>query len=565
MASPERLGRFRIQSRLGSGAMGVVYAAWDPELGRNVAIKVIKAPELQGGELARFRREAQVLARLTHPNIVAIHDIGNEAGAPFIVMELVQGVTLASEISTRVSRVLREKLELTAQICDALALVHAHDIIHRDVKPANILITSDGAVKLADFGLARLQSSSLTGTADVVGTPAYLAPEAFSGEALDARADVYGIAASLFEWISGSPPHAADHLATLMARVLTDDAPDLRRRWADCPPALAECLGRGLARDRARRFQSAGDFATALRAVSTDLDEDDQQLPATIVVPGAAPIEIQPPGRMRILLAASALIIIIVGAIAAQQIPSAPSEGVLRSTEVAATSPPAAPPSTPVSAPAPRPVAPTASRARPGLSLPAKPVVTPEPGRVPPTEASVDQEQDEELQPSAPALPIGTKLLVAIRTVLRTDRTARGTRFDGVLVERLIWNGREAVAAGSPIQGIVDHVVPGQADRPPAMLLSLTSLAVGGVPRPVRTARYEIVAPPYDGGARFTTLIVGAVAGAGVGGILGGASGAAAGAALGAATVDHSTTASEYVLGDRLTFRLAEPMRFEGQ
>lgn len=267
MVSPDRLGRYEIRGVLGSGAMGIVYSAWDPELERPVAIKIIQSLTLSEQEVERFRREAQMLARLTHPHIVAVYDIGAERTAPYVVMELVEGSTVASEIARQGSRPLRDKVRLVAEVCDALAFANAAGVVHRDVKPANIIITQTGAAKLADFGVARLKSSSLTATAHLVGTPAYLAPELFAGAEVDARADVYGAAATLFEWACGSRAHQSDNLAMLMAKVIQDDAPDIRERWPGCPALLAECLKRGLAKDPDQRYQTARDFGDALRSI----------------------------------------------------------------------------------------------------------------------------------------------------------------------------------------------------------------------------------------------------------------------------------------------------------
>lgn len=561
MVTPERLGRYEIRGVLGSGAMGTVYTAWDPDLARGVALKIIRNPQVDEEALRRFRREAQALARLTHPHIVAVHDIGADDGAPYIVMELIEGTTLAGEIAAGVGRPLTEKVALAAQVCDALAFAHAAGIIHRDVKPGNILITRNGVAKLADFGLARLQHSSLTGSADVVGTPAYLAPEAFSGAELDARADVYGIAASVFEWVSGSRPHEAEHLATLMARVLHHDAPDVRDKWSACPPSLAACLRRGLARDRSERHQSAAEFGKALRAL-TGLDSVNEDARSTVVLEANSPMSSgQARGRRIALVGVAAVLLLLIGAGLASQItpdrdavavadpmPSAEPPVPAASTR-AAPEPPADTPKAAIAAPRSKPAA---------LGVVPAPLSTTETAK---TEAAADED---ELEPPPAAVPIGTKVMVAIQTVLRTDRTARGDAFEGVLADPLLWNGREVAAAASRVRGIVDLVIPGTGDRPPALQLSLTSIQIGGEPTRVRTARYEIVAPPFDGGARVRTLIVGAIGGAAIGGVVGGAKGAAAGAAIGASAAGRPTpSGGEYVIGDRLTFRLAEPLRLQ--
>jgi len=557
MDRPERLGRYEVRAVLGMGAMGTVYEGWDPELARGVAIKVIQAQHVDAHGLERFRREAHALARLPHTHIVSIHDISWGADTPFIVMELVRGETLAAEIARRADRPLATKVRLAAQICDALAFVNCAGIVHRDVKPGNILITADGDAKLADFGLARLQNSSLTGTANVMGTPAYLAPEGFSGVEVDARADVYGIAASLYEWVSFARPHASDHFATLVAQAMHQDAPDVRDKWPACPAALAECLRRGLARDPNDRYQSANDFGNALRALDlaaanvTPINEAATRVLNRAV--GRQPV-FKTPGRLSV-VAASLAVLILLAAVLIMPRASAPPP--LTQSMVADDIVPAGPVPPGPAAESPRATATPLSR---GTVAP-----SPVSSSVPPESAAPSPPQDDEVEVEPPAIPIGTKILVTIGTELRTDRTTRGQFFEASLADPIVWQGREVAAAGTRVQGIVDAVVSGSVEREPSLQLSLLHIEIGGEPVRVRTARYEATAPHASGGPSRVTLIIGVVGGAALGGVLGGGKGAVTGAAIGATAAARAgpSAGEEYVFGNRLTFKLAEPLRLQ--
>lgn len=555
MASPAaRYGRYEVRATLGSGAMGIVYSAWDPDLQRPVAIKVIKNA-LNDDALARFQREAQTLAQLSHPNIVAVHDIGATDGCPFIVMELIEGEPLSSEIERRADRSLTEKIDLAAQVCDALVFAHRLGVLHRDVKPANILLTSRGTAKLADFGLARLQSSSLTASAQVVGTPAYLPPEAFAGERIDERADVYGLAACLYEWVSGARPHDADHLATLMARVMNSDSPDVRRRWPGCPPSLAMCLKRGLARDRAERFKSAEEFAVALRGTRVEPESADR-LTSTVLLTS--------PNiwKRRVQAAIAGGLAVIASGVAIGTCRPRSTTSV-NQAELTRTLPTVSPETKLSSTAAPQ-------SAGPPKAIPAANAASRVPSarrlEVTPSEpaGAKDTNLAEVDEPPALSVPIGSKVLVRVLTTLRTDRSRPGQTFDAELAEPLTWNGHQVAQLAAPVRGVVDAVFQGDGGRPSSMQLSLVTITVGDHAERVRTARYEIVAPAPQRSQRPFIVVIGAVSGAVVGGAIGGQAGAAAGAALGASVIDGpSVVGDSYVLGNRLTFKLAEPLRLQ--
>ena len=210
---PERIGRFRIVGKLGEGGMGVVYAAHDLELGRPVAIKMITGPEDETAR-RRFRREAKAAARVRHPNVCQLYDIGEEAGELYLVLELLEGESLAARLK-RGPLPVPEAIQLSLDVLSALAALHELAIVHRDLKPSNIFVTSHGA-KLLDFGLARDMAvslwtednthSAITSAGTLVGTPHYMSPEQLRGEAVDERSDIFSAGVLLFEMVAGRRP-----------------------------------------------------------------------------------------------------------------------------------------------------------------------------------------------------------------------------------------------------------------------------------------------------------------------------------------------------------------------
>lgn len=285
--SPERIGKYRIDGMLGAGAMGVVYRAHDPVIERDVAIKTIRAELLDGEEgdawRQRFEQEARVAARCLHPNLVTIFDCGEERGVPYIVMEYVAGRPL-HEYRRATELCLAASVHIVAQVLDALQVAHAAGIVHRDIKPGNVLLLADARVKLADFGIAKLQSAAVTGHGTMVGTPNYMAPEQFSGEAIDARCDLYATGVLLFELITGQRPFSGQSDAELMYRVLKEAPPNPMELNPEIPPALAACVLRALAKEPERRFADARAFAAALTASIAPKDD-----PETVIAPRPRP------------------------------------------------------------------------------------------------------------------------------------------------------------------------------------------------------------------------------------------------------------------------------------
>ncbi len=262
----EQIGKYRVLSKIGQGAMGEVYKGHDPFLNRDVAIKMISASLGADEDMRkRFRREAEAAAKLNHPNIITVYDLGEEKGKFYMAMELLEGRDLKDLIGHQALGDLHQKLEAMDQISDGLAAAHAADVVHRDLKPANIHVQPSGQVKILDFGLARFSSSDMTRTGMVMGTPHYMSPEQVKGEKVDARSDVFSLGSVFYEILSGHKPFDGDSMHTVLFHVMQDE-PDPLRKWIDVPPIVVEVVERALAKDPARRFQNAGQLRDAVRA-----------------------------------------------------------------------------------------------------------------------------------------------------------------------------------------------------------------------------------------------------------------------------------------------------------
>ncbi|HEX9737409.1 MAG TPA: serine/threonine-protein kinase, partial [Thermoanaerobaculia bacterium] len=226
--TPQNLGRYEILGELGKGAMGVVYLAQDPIIKRQLAIKTFRmAYSAKEKEVAQFRerflREAQAIGQLSHPNIVTVHDVGQEGEDYFIAMEYVKGVNLKQRMQHDEPLALEFVLEVVAQIADGLDCAHQKGIIHRDVKPANIIITHDHLVKITDFGIARLEQSNLTVAGQLLGTPNYMAPEQIQGRAVDARSDIFSLGVLLYELLTRKKPFQGENLTQVSHRIVYDE------------------------------------------------------------------------------------------------------------------------------------------------------------------------------------------------------------------------------------------------------------------------------------------------------------------------------------------------------
>lgn len=275
MTIPERISRYTIQAELGRGAMGVVYRGLDPALDRPVAIKsilpTVGAGSLSAEELeARFLREARLAARINHTNVVHVYDAGRDGSSLFLVMEFIEGESLSARLHRREYPDTPGALELAAQAADALGAAHALGVIHRDVKPANIMLNRQGTVKVADFGVAKAvgEDTGLTRTGTVVGSPAYMAPEQVRGEEVDGRADLFSLAVVLYELLLRRKPFPSDTVTTLIYQILHDDPladPEISRTLS---PGIADFLGRALAKKPAERVPDAAAFAREARQLA---------------------------------------------------------------------------------------------------------------------------------------------------------------------------------------------------------------------------------------------------------------------------------------------------------
>lgn len=265
--------RYRILAKVGEGAMGEVYRALDPDLDRHVAIKVIKPAHLDARHglagpsiVERFLQEARAAAALTHPGVTTVHHVGLDRGRPYIAMEWIEGKTLEDVLLLRERLPVDEVARLGIGVLAPLAAAHALGIVHRDIKPGNLMITLDGRLKITDFGIARVQGSSLASTqaGAILGTPHYAAPEQLTGGPIDRRADLYAVASVLYEALTGRPPFEADTMFELISQVATIAPPPPSAWVPGLPPGLDAVLLAGLAKDPDQRFQSATDMMAAL-------------------------------------------------------------------------------------------------------------------------------------------------------------------------------------------------------------------------------------------------------------------------------------------------------------
>ena len=267
-----RIGRFEVRTLVGAGGMGAVYRAYDPRLRREVAIKVLPAAfSGDADRLQRFEREALAVARLAHPNILAIHDIGAHDGSPYLVTELLDGQTLRDHLGGQ-RLPLSTALDYAIQVAQGLATAHDHGIVHRDIKPENLFVTREGRVKILDFGIAKLTDASdaahgdaatLTALGGAVGTAAYMSPEQAQGRPTDHRADLFSLGVVLYEMLSGVSPFQRASAPETMSAIIRDALPDFPEA-VSCPPALARIVRHSVVKDPVARFQSARDLAFAL-------------------------------------------------------------------------------------------------------------------------------------------------------------------------------------------------------------------------------------------------------------------------------------------------------------
>ena len=315
----EKIGKYKVLEVLGKGAMGIVYKALDPDINREVAIKTVHFDMASEGTQqedvqARFMREAQAAGRLTHPNIVMIYDVGREGDMTYIVMQCIEGRSLAKIIGEGAKIAPDYIVKLLTQVCQALDYAHQKGIVHRDIKPANILIDHSGNPFLADFGVARMDTSTVTQTGTVMGTPSYMSPEQVMGKRIDKRSDIFSLGVILFELLSGKRPFDGESITTVMYRIVHESPRSLQEMLKDVPQGFDFIISKALAKDPEQRYQSCLEMAYDLSNVTT--------LPTSTMTMEGSPFvletekEKEKPKRKTWLIAAAAGIVL-VGAAAA--------------------------------------------------------------------------------------------------------------------------------------------------------------------------------------------------------------------------------------------------------
>jgi serine/threonine-protein kinase len=310
MLPPELNQKYEVRGTLGAGAMGTVYDAVDRIIERRVAIKVVNRPSENDPEAveahARFRREAQAAGRLSHPNIVGVYDYGENATQAWIVMELVEGGSLKGRLDRHERFTIPEIVRIMSEVCAALQYSHQRGVVHRDIKPGNIMLTTDGQVKIADFGIARLENSSMTQVGTLIGTPSYMAPEQFRGEPVDLRADIWAAGVMLYQLLTGEKPFEGGFSA-VMHKALHTEPPPPSQLSVTTPRGFDAVIARALAKRPEDRFASAAEFAEAIRNAAAGQPAPTAGLPglpglnedATIVAgrpPAGGTMQQPPPG-----------------------------------------------------------------------------------------------------------------------------------------------------------------------------------------------------------------------------------------------------------------------------
>jgi eukaryotic-like serine/threonine-protein kinase len=255
-------GRYKLEAKLGSGGMSTVYLARDTTLDRSVAVKVMhREMSEQEDQLQRFRQEARAVAKLSHPNVVAVIDAGEDGGHPYIVFEYVEGETLKQRINRVGALDPQEALAYAIEIARGLTVAHNRNMVHRDIKPQNVLIDSEGRAKLTDFGISRqLEQDGMTATGRVLGTTDYVAPEQAMGHPVDQRSDVYSLGVVLYEMLVGQVPFHADSQVGVAMKHVNEELPDVQQRRPELSAAAAMVVERATAKDPAQRYQEVGDL-----------------------------------------------------------------------------------------------------------------------------------------------------------------------------------------------------------------------------------------------------------------------------------------------------------------
>jgi tRNA A-37 threonylcarbamoyl transferase component Bud32 len=519
--------RFKIVARLGAGAFGEVFRAHDSVLGRDVAVKRIKLDSfVEPAQLEdvkqRFLREAQVAARLRHPNIVTTHDIASTP-ATFIVMELVEGRTLQALLAERGRLPLGETIELVAQAAAALDHAHANQVVHRDVKPANIMIEPGGHVKVMDFGIAKLETgANLTATGSIMGTPNYMSPEQARGQKVDARSDLFSLGCVLYECLTGQKPFQGASVSVILVKILTEEPPPVDVAATGLPVEAGAVLKRAMAKDPEARYPSGAALIAALRtAGQTTLVSTATvgRVPAPPTLPAEAgrSTNVAPPGpgrdvgsRKALRLGLATALLLAVAVLASGALGS-----IGRSTRVAGD----------------------------GGGL----VVEHTPGLI---GRALGRESQ-----LAVTVPPGTRLRLALEQPLSSETARAGDEFSAESTSPVRVEGIEAVPSGARFHGSVSEAAPAEdSEGRGRMTLVFDSVQMPDGGRVAFSTRPLILRAPST--KKKDAGIVGGLAAAGavVGGLLAGKGGAMGGAVVGgAAGVAVVTTdkGREITLGSR--------------
>ena len=292
MSASTKAGRYELIEEIGRGAMGVVYRANDPVIGRPVAVKTMRLADPGNGMshedlISRFQTEARAAGRLTHPNIVVVYDAGEENGVLYITMELVEGTSLQTLIEARQTFPLPRILRLMDQACSALDYAHQHKVIHRDIKPANMMLTGDDTLKITDFGTAKILQYGTTQTAQTIGTPSYMSPEQIKGRPVDGRSDIFSLGVVLYELATGHKPFPGDSVTTVIYKIVNEDPVPPRELDSSIHPGLSAVITKALAKPAELRFQNCREFLEALQHYAKYQEPSAE---ATVLLPrGALP------------------------------------------------------------------------------------------------------------------------------------------------------------------------------------------------------------------------------------------------------------------------------------
>jgi predicted Ser/Thr protein kinase len=268
-SSRPRIGKYTITGRIGRGGMGMVYRGWDEVLEREIAVKTLTVEKsVEDEHRQRFQIEAKAAAKLQHPNIVTVFELGEDRGLPFIAMELLSGVDLEALLRSGEPMLLAEKLDVMAQVCRGLHYAHERRVVHRDMKPSNIRVLEDGTAKIMDFGIAKLGATGVTKSGMMVGTVHYMSPEQIRGRTLDGRSDVFSVGVILYQLLTGERPFSGEHPTEILYKIVHNEAPPLAVDLGECSAPLQAVLSRALAKEADQRYPNAAALSDDLLRVA---------------------------------------------------------------------------------------------------------------------------------------------------------------------------------------------------------------------------------------------------------------------------------------------------------